>query len=222
MKNLKILLIAIGLFIQGCESEMPLFKDEDGVKSDEAVIVYSIYYHDPKVIGSILSGFSCQNLYSASIWKNSSTNIRFEAENHISTGSIGQKLIVTKIKPGRYSFSGFAVTYERPANMYINQLVEIRPYKYNESNYPFGFTINSGEVKYLGEIQAQSIQTGPDRVMFAYLIHNKFPSAKKFIEARYPSLSARLKSDILKKTSYQLEQEKQYSFKEQPTVEETQ
>lgn len=218
MKRLKFLVLAVGLFIQGCGSEIPLFKDEDGVKSDEAVIVYSIYYHDPDVTGSILSGFSCEDLYAASIWKNISANIRFEAANHISTGSTGKKLIVTKVKPGKYSFVGFEVTYSRPG-LYIDQQVEIYPYEYNESNFPFEFTIHSGEVKYLGEIQAQSIQTGPNTVMFAYLIHNKFTSAKKFIEDRYPSLSAKLKSDLLKKTSHQLEQEKQYSFQEKPTVE---
>jgi hypothetical protein len=66
------------------------------------------------------------------------------------------------------------------------------------------FTVEPGEVKYLGNIEIIRPQN-PNAVFIpVFQIHNQLSEAKKFMQERYPNLSSKLVEGLIKKTAKQL------------------
>jgi hypothetical protein len=190
MKNIKRLFWVIGLFIQGCNSEIPLFKDEDGVKSDEAVVVFNMYIPNDLYGGIFVSDW---NFYLNSIWVNDALNLqqKVESQNYIRASSINHKYAVVKLKPGHYylsTISGQKIYYDGIGHTEVNYYFPI----YAKNQHPLSFTVNSGEVVYLGDIEVEKPADDNRSFTPKYKVIMKTHEARKFIEEKYPKLSKNL------------------------------
>lgn len=209
MKNLHILFFAIGLFIQGCGSETPLFKDEDGVKPDEAVIVFSMYLTDPNVRNGLLFGGGIKSVHCHNEWQTKQSVLRYREINHISASGVKGKYIIAKILPGEYVLMNYSANYEYSSGNY-RYTVLIKSPNYSK-NYPLSFSIKPGEVKYLGNIEIQKSKTSKSRFQPIFNIHNQISEVRKLMEQKYPSLVGKLSHSLIQKSQNQILLEKMYS-----------
>lgn len=117
MKQLKLLFLAVGLFVQGCSSvETALFYDREAPRSDEAVIVYNMYTTNSDEKDDLLAGAETQYAYLGSTWSTKERSILMQVHsmfNHLSINGIKSKYVVAKIPVGTYFLMRFSGVYGR-------------------------------------------------------------------------------------------------------------
>lgn len=209
MKKLNFLVAAlIGLFLQGCATEVPLFKDDEVIKNNEAVIVFNVYTKDSHVDRGI---FSSDLVYLYMNSKLSGQSVQdFSKQNYLSVSEVRQKYIVAKIPAGKYYLIKFDTRYSYSSGNYIHTITLSSP-EHNAKNTPLEFNVVAGEVKYLGDIEVKRAAKAGNRFVPLYTIHNQFSEAKKFISKKYPNISNRLTQSLIQKTVPQILIEQKYS-----------
>ena len=210
MKIFKLLFVAAGLFLQGCGSEIPLFKDGDAPQSNEAVVVFNLYITDENLKDGLFFGGDSKHLYANSKWSSKNTLLKLEAANHLSTSGIKSKYIIARLSGGTYSLSEFLTEYSYSSGNYTYTTTISSPV-YTIKNSPVTFFVRPGEVKYLGDIEIQKSTTSGKNFQPIFKIHNRFADAKKFMDQKYPSLSGKLSESLMQKTQGQVLIEKLYS-----------
>ncbi len=213
MKKIKLLVLAAGLFIQGCESEIPLFKDEDALISDEAVVVFNIYTTDSNIQTGWWLSTGLKNLYMNSTFDGKSLQ-KFSKFNHLEAKEVNKKYIVAKLPAGKYFLKQLNTVYSYSTGSY-NYFVTLASPFYKSNATPLEFSVAAGEVKYLGDIEikrATKTATKTDSSFITlYTIHKQLADAKNFLDQKYPSMSGRLREGLIQKTATQILIEQQYS-----------
>jgi hypothetical protein len=123
----------------------------------------------------------------------------------MSSSNVSQKYVVATVSKGTYFLSAcsFYFSWVTGAHDGLN-IITIKSPVYNSQTYPLTFTVEPGEVKYLGNIEIIRPQN-PNAVFIpVFQIHNQLSEAKKFMQERYPNLSSKLVEGLIKKTAKQL------------------
>jgi hypothetical protein len=202
MKHLKLLFLAVGLFIQGCSFETPLFKDEDGLKPDEAVVVFNLYVRD--CFADWIFDIGLKEVYATLVWEGSQ-QIIIRTINYLSAKGINQKYLVAKVVAGSYFLDSLHLHYSK-----YNAHITITSPGYQRESSPLKFTVAPAEVKYLGDIELFKSHTSVDHFQPIFIIYNKVGEARRFMEQKYPSLAVKLKESFIEKSNQQLFLEQQY------------
>jgi hypothetical protein len=210
MKKLKSLFLTVGLFIQGCSLETPLFKDGELPQSTEGVVVFNLYITDEHVKDGILFGGDPKYLYTNNNWGLENKVLKFTQYNHISTSGIKSKYIISRVEAGTYMLKNFSIVYSYSGGNFVNTITISSP-QYTNKYHPLTFSVRPGEVKYLGDIEIQKSTTSGKGFQPIFKIHNRFADAKKFMDQKYPSLSEKLSESLMQKTQGQVLIEKLYS-----------
>lgn len=212
MKKLKLCVFGLVLFLQGCNPEVPLFNDEEGVNPKDAVVVFNMYTTDDNDRDSVIfSDGARKYIYVHNYWKGPAKEVVvFEVSNHINATGIKSRYIVAKVAPGSYYFQEFFRIYSYSTGNYRYTMTLSSP-TYDEEVTPLRFTVNAGEVKYLGDIEIQRSTVSKTTWVPLYTLHNRFSDAKKFISKKYPSLQAKLTQSLVQKTQNQTLLERKYS-----------
>lgn len=212
MKQLKLLFLAVGLFVQGCSFETPLFKDEEAVKSDEAVVVFNMYVTDSSVTEGMFFWKELEYIYMDSAWQRENfQNVFCGSKNHLQANGVKSKYVVVKIAAGSYCLSEFSVEYS--GGRYKHTL---KSPQYSSKSSPLTFSVAAGDVKYLGDIYMQAVANYDAKGTYylsykftpTFTIHNRFADAQKFMKQKYPSLSERLSEGLIHKSVLQIVIEK--------------
>ncbi len=210
MKKLKLLFFAAGLFIQGCDPQVPLFKDEEDLQTNEAVVVYNMYVTDNFVTEGMFFFKELQYIYMNSAWQGENLqNVFCSSKNHLQANGVKSKYVVVKIPAGSYFLSAFSVEYT--GGGYKNTL---KSPQYSSKLSPLTFSVAAGEVKYLGDIQMQSADSNSALKIYSwkfiptFTIHNRFADAQKFMNQKYPSIVERFREGLIQKSVLQLVIEK--------------
>lgn len=210
MKRLKFLVLAVGLFVQGCSFETPLFKDHDEIKEDEAVVIFNMYTTDNNVNNGLwLFTTGLKSLYVSSTFDGKSLQ-KFSKLNHLSANEVDKKYIVAKIPSGKYSLKEFNVQYSYSAGNSVYTITLASPF-YTTQASPLEFSVAAGEVKYLGDIEIKRATKTGSSFIPLFTIHRHFTEAKKFMGQKYPNMSGRLQEGLIQKTASQILIEQQYS-----------
>lgn len=210
MKHFKLLYLVVGLFVQGCSYETPLFSDGDASQPNEAVIVFNMYITDENVKDGILFGGDPKYLYTYNNWVLENKVLKFTEYNHISASGIKSKYIIARLSGGTYSLKDFLAEYSYSDGSYTYTITIESP-QYTNKYHPLTFSVRPGEVKYLGDIEIQKSKTSNSGFQPIFKIHNRFTDAKKFMDQKYPSLSGKLSESLVQKTQVQALTEKKYS-----------
>lgn len=209
MKKIKLLVLAVGLFIQGCESEIPLFKDEDALISDEAVVVFNIYTTDNHIHTGWLLSTGLENLY-VNFTFNGKSLQKFSKLNHLEAKEVNKKYIVAKLPAGKYFLKEFNTVYSYSTGDYHHTITLASPFYTNDAT-PLEFSVAAGEIKYLGDIEIKRATKTGSSFIPLYTIHKQHADAKKFLDQKYPRMSGRLREGLIQKTAPQILLEQQYS-----------
>lgn len=187
---------------RGCSFETPLFKDEDGLKPDEAVVVFNLYVRD--CFADWIFDIGLKEVYATLAWEGSQ-QIIIRTKNYLSAKDINQKYFVVKVVAGSYFLDSFHLFYSKH-----DAYVTISSPGYQRESSPLKFTVTPGEIKYLGDIELFKSHTSVDHFQPIFIIYNKFGEAKRFMEQKYPSLAGKLKESFIEKSSQQYYLEQQY------------
>jgi hypothetical protein len=208
MKDIKRLFLVIGLFIQGCNSENPLFKDEDGIKPEEAVIVYTFYTTDPSLReGDELFG-SLKHVYLFVNWSKQDSNLilKHDLGNYLQVSGIKSHYVVATVPAGSYFLNLIIGSYTADYSLKTIVLP-----LYNNKLTPLTFFVRPGEVKYLGDIEMVKPALSWMSFQPLFKIHNRYSDAKKFMNQKYPSIAERLSEGLIQKSETQVLIEKKHA-----------
>lgn len=212
VSKVRLYVLGVVLFLQGCETELPLFKDDESVNPKDAVVVFNMYttdnnYREP----GILSEGARRYIYVENDWKSQGKEaLLLKDVNHLGATGMKSRYIVAKLAPGTYNLHKFFKVYAYSSGSYVHTITLSSP-KYNEKSTPLTFTVSAGDVKYLGDIEIQRSTLSGKAWIPLYSLHNRFADAKEFMKKRYPSLQAKLTQGLLEKTQIQTLLERQYS-----------
>jgi hypothetical protein len=214
MKKLKLCVFGLVLFLQACsDPEVPLFNDEEGINPKDAVVVFNMYTTDSKLTESsgLFGERSLENIYVHNYWKGLAKEaVVFKVSNHLRVDGIKSRYVVAKVAPGNYYFQEFFRVYSYSTGSYIYTMTLSSP-EYNLESTPLTFTVNAGEVKYLGDIEIQRSTLSKTSWIPLYKVHNRFSDAKKLISKKYPSLQTKMTQSLVQKTQNQVLLERKYS-----------
>lgn len=200
MKHLKSLFVAVGLFVQGCSYENPLFKEGDVLKSDEAVIVYNMYTTDNSVREGGESTAELKYIYLFVDWSKQESKVilKHDLLNYLQVRDIKSRYVVARVPAGSYIVSQLIGSYS--ANYSVKTLVSP---VYNNKLTPLTFFVRPGEVKYLGDIEMVKPALSWMSFQPLFKIHNRYSDVKKFIEQKFPTIANRLTEGLVQKTETQ-------------------
>jgi hypothetical protein len=186
MKHIKLLFLAVGLFIQGCVT--PLITHDRLPVGNEAVVVYHMYYivpentpsYDPFGLKTWLDAKwkDDYTIYSVTWGSNQMEDQRLYARHRLHDQKNNKMYMMAIIPAGTWHAKNLVASYYSKGSMKITSP------EYNEVNSPFIFTIQPGEVLYLGDIHIQ-----PPGI---YQFENKLADAKNYMKTIYPILGDRL------------------------------
>lgn len=186
MKHFKLLFLALGLFVQGCET--PLIEQDRLLEGNEAVVVYHMYYNvpehkpefDPFGINSWFAKMDDKYTIYSVVWRSAQLeDQKLYARHKMHDPKTNKYYMMAIIPPGTW------YAHHLIAHYYRNSSMKITSPEYNESDSPFVFTIQPGEVLYLGDIHVE-----PSGV---FEFNNEFDDAKRYMMTVYPILADRLK-----------------------------
>lgn len=189
MKQFKILFLALGFFVQGCET--PLIEQDRLLQGNEALVVYHMYYNVPKSEPSFFDPFGFKTWYARKmrdtythygvVWSShEKEDQKLYARHKMHDPKTNKSYMMAIIPAGTWYAKELMSFYHSGENR-----MKITSPEFNEQTSPFVFTIQPGEVLYLGDIHVE-----PSGV---FEFNNEFDDAKRYMMTVYPILADRLK-----------------------------